>query len=347
MLRGGRWDFLPSSLTPPSSCPKQDTQFLAPDGRLLFSSVLRNDSGVYVCKALDLHTFEEFAASVDLMVNYLDVPTIFPAGPQEPAEGEDLLLNCSTSGSGPLKFQWQKKGTLIADGAVLNLTSITFEKMGNYTCVVTMPDFPGWVRSRHIFIAVRAKPQTVPLEQNLSVREGEVMKLTCSFYSVPQMNTSWSNSNGTVNTSKTENQYYSTLSILVTKEILKSGLNCTGENEFGSENQHFPLRLNTRVDPDKKTITQESKGVIIVAVIVCLLLFAVLGAVLYFLHKKGKLVCGRSGKQEITRPEAHKDEIVVEVKSDKLPEEAGLLQGANGEKRSPSDQGEKYIDLRN
>ncbi|XP_013930607.1 PREDICTED: cell surface glycoprotein MUC18-like, partial [Thamnophis sirtalis] len=69
----------------------EDTQFLAPDGRLLFSSVLRNDSGVYVCKALDLHTFEEFAASVDLMVNYLDVPTIFPAGPQEPAEGEDLL----------------------------------------------------------------------------------------------------------------------------------------------------------------------------------------------------------------------------------------------------------------
>lgn len=44
---------------------------------------------------------------------------------------------------------------------------------------------------------------------------------------------------------------------------------------------------------------QESKGVIIVAVIVCLLLFAVLGAVLYFLHKKGKLACGRSGKQEM------------------------------------------------
>ncbi|XP_070808616.1 cell surface glycoprotein MUC18 isoform X1 [Pituophis catenifer annectens] len=318
----------------------EDSQYSSPDGKMLFPSVMRNDSGLYWCKALDLHTLEELIASVDLTVNYLDVPTIFPAGPQQPAEGEDLVLTCSTTGSGPLKFQWQKKGKLIADGAVLNLTFITYEKMGNYTCVVTMPDFPGWVRSRHIFIAVRAKPQKVHLEQNLGVREGEVVDLTCSFYSVPRMNISWSTSNATVHTSRRKNHYNSTLSVLVTKEILKSGLNCTGENELGSENQHFPLWLKTKEHPDKtETITQESKGVIIVAVIVCLLLFAVLGAVLYFLHKKGKLACGRSGKQEITRPEAHKDEIVVEVKSDKLPEEAGLLQGANGEKRSPGDQG--------
>ncbi|KAG8141580.1 hypothetical protein E2320_007184 [Naja naja] len=286
-------------------------------GKLFFPSVMRNDSGTYWCKALDLHTLEELVAFVELMVNYLDVPTIFSVGPQEPVEGEDLVLTCSTTGSGPLKYQWKKKGKLIGDGAVLNLTSITYEKMGNYTCVVTMPDFPGWVRSRHIIIAVRAKPQKVPVEQNLSVREGEV-----------------------VHTSRRKYHYNSTLSVLVTKEILTSGLNCTGENELGSENQHFPLWLKTKVHSEKpETRAQESKGVIIVAVIVFLLVFAVLGAVLYFLHKKGKLACGRSGKQEITRPEAHKDEIVVEVKSDKLPEEAGLLQGANGEKRSPGDQG--------
>ncbi|ETE68435.1 Cell surface glycoprotein MUC18, partial [Ophiophagus hannah] len=279
---------------------QEDTQYSPPDGKLFLPSVMRNDSGLYWCKALDLHTLEELIASVDLMVNF---------GPQEPVEGEDLVLTCSTTGSGPLKYQWKKKGKLIGDGAVLNLTSITYEKMGNYTCVVTMPDFPGWVRSRHIIIAVRAKPQKVPVEQNLSVREGEVLDLTCTFYSV--------------HTSRRKYHYNSTLSVLVTKEILTSGLNCT------------------------ETRAQESKGVIIVAVIVFLLVFAVLGAVLYFLHKKGKLACGRSGKQEITRPEAHKDEIVVEVKSDKLPEEAGLLQGANGEKRSPGDQGEKYIDLRN
>lgn len=44
---------------------------------------------------------------------------------------------------------------------------------------------------------------------------------------------------------------------------------------------------------------RESKGVIIVAVIVCILVLAVLGAVLYFLHKKGKIPCGRTGKQDM------------------------------------------------
>lgn len=39
-----------------------------------------------------------------------------------------------------------------------------------------------------------------------------------------------------------------------------------------------------------------------------------------------------------TKPEARKDKIVVEVKSDKLSEEAGLLQGANSEKRPAADQ---------
>lgn len=38
---------------------------------------------------------------------------------------------------------------------------------------------------------------------------------------------------------------------------------------------------------------------IIVAIIVCILVVAVLGSVIYFLHKKGKITCGRSGKQDM------------------------------------------------
>lgn len=50
---------------------------------------------------------------------------------------------------------------------------------------------------------------------------------------------------------------------------------------------------------EKKLPEPESKGVAIVAVTVCVLVLAVLGAVLYFFYKKGKLPCGRSGKQEM------------------------------------------------
>ena len=39
-----------------------------------------------------------------------------------------------------------------------------------------------------------------------------------------------------------------------------------------------------------------------------------------------------------TLPPSRKSEFVVEVKSDKRPEEMGLLQGSNGDKRAPGDQ---------
>ena len=39
--------------------------------------------------------------------------------------------------------------------------------------------------------------------------------------------------------------------------------------------------------------------VIIVAIIVAIAVVAVLSAVIYFLHKKGKIPCGRAGKQDV------------------------------------------------
>lgn len=59
------------------------------------------------------------------------------------------------------------------------------------------------------------------------------------------------------------------------------------------------MTLECRCGTEKKLTEPESKGVVIVAVTVCVLVLALLGAVLYFFHKKGKLPCGRSGKQEM------------------------------------------------
>lgn len=60
--------------------------------------------------------------------------------------------------------------------------------------------------------------------------------------------------------------------------------------------------------------------------------------------KPGALLGGASTVSKLsppspsTKPEARKDKNVVEVKSDKLAEEAGLLQGANGERGPAADQ---------
>nr|XP_020510621.1 cell surface glycoprotein MUC18 isoform X2 [Labrus bergylta] len=93
------------------------------------------------------------------------------------------------------------------------------------------------------------------------------------------------------------------------------------------------VKAETAIPPKK--IRKEGSGVIIAVIIICILLLAILGSVLYFLYKKGK-ICGRSGKQDLTKDKSNKDNIVVEMKSDNT-EEAVLL-GVNGEKQSPNEQ---------
>nr|XP_020510612.1 cell surface glycoprotein MUC18 isoform X1 [Labrus bergylta] len=100
------------------------------------------------------------------------------------------------------------------------------------------------------------------------------------------------------------------------------------------------VKAETAIPPKK--IRKEGSGVIIAVIIICILLLAILGSVLYFLYKKGK-ICGRSGKQDLTKDKSNKDNIVVEMKSDNT-EEAVLL-GVNGEKQSPNEQGGAYLDV--
>ncbi|KAL8173620.1 UNVERIFIED_CONTAM: hypothetical protein K2H54_010377 [Gekko kuhli] len=513
----------------------EDQALDASAGELTLEHVKKEDSGTYYCRVLNFESMSEMEANVSLSVNYIDAPTITPEHHEALKEGDSLQLACDAKGSKPLEFKWKKqKGKPVSRGKKLSLHNVTHETLGNYSCVVTMPEVAGLVQSKHVFVNVYSKPSLTGEMHQEYVQVNELISLSCIAVAVPKATILWTAPNGTSGHSHRNGHVNSTLQIRVTPELLKSGINCTAKNNFGLAEYHFSLQKrqdptppSTRIDdemsrfrlnetvatqfygwahegtagnitgkavgsyqttvpqtpgwgpkgtagevtekaagdnqtavtqtlgwgpestaagvtekavgfsqtattqtyrevlegtagnitekvvefnqtaatqtparvptgtaaniteealgfnqtvatqtygglpegtaaenttdvglnqttaPQNHTVVQngtagndtetekearESKGIIIVAVVVGILVIAVLGAVLYFLHKKGKLPCGRSGKQEITRPEAHKDEIVVEVKSDKLPEEAGLLQGANGEKKSAGDQ---------
>ncbi|GAA6082104.1 cell surface glycoprotein MUC18 isoform X3 [Tachysurus ichikawai] len=100
----------------------------------------------------------------------------------------------------------------------------------------------------------------------------------------------------------------------------------------------FPSTVSGTIRPCLTDI--DNSGVMIVIIIISLLLVAILGSVLYFLYKKGKLPCGHSGKQEITKETTNKDNIVVEMKAEKTEktEKSVLLKGVNGNNKPPSDQ---------
>ncbi|XP_037738365.1 cell surface glycoprotein MUC18 isoform X4 [Chelonia mydas] len=338
----------------------EEKDLTSSNGVLILRKVKKEDSGRYLCRTFDLDSMASLEATAELSVNYLEGLKITPEGPIQLQQGEGLALTCDARGSKPLELRWkkEKKGKLLGHGKQLKLSNVTLESSGNYSCEVAVAGVPGLSRSKQVYVAVHAKPQISPRDSLVPVKQNELVTLMCRATALPEPTITWS-INGTVQNHIDHHRVISNLTVQVTPELLQSGVTCMATNKLGTSSLHITLQLrttptspppigNTTAEPIKKEQkTQESKGVIIVAVIVCILVIAVLGAVLYFLHKKGKIPCNRTGKQDITRPDARKDEIVVEVKSDKLPEEAGLLQGANSEKRPAGDQAEKYIDLRN
>ncbi|XP_030361158.1 cell surface glycoprotein MUC18 isoform X2 [Strigops habroptila] len=307
-------------------------------GVLNLHDVNKSSSGLYRCQTLDLDDMRQLEKDVELVVNYIEGVRVKMEPPSPLQEGDSVRLSCNAHSPLSLDYQWRdEKGRKVAEGNQLFLSNLTFETSSNFSCKVMAPSVPGLEQSKQVAVAVQGKPRIVAISSPLYVRQDEVVNLTCKAIAFPRPSVHW-NVNGTAH-EYVENQHIaSNLTVRVNHDLLRAGAMCRVSNALGVSEKHIQL-LDQKIP--------QSKGVIIVAIIVCILVVAVLGAVIYFLHKKGKIPCGRAGKQDITRPEAHKDKIVVEVKSDKLSEEAGLLQGANGEKRSAADQSEKYIDLRN
>ncbi|NWW13996.1 MUC18 protein, partial [Oreocharis arfaki] len=307
-----------SSLTEPDS------------GVLTLRDVDKSSSGTYRCQSLDLDDMTQKDEDVDLFVNYIEGVRVKIEPSSTPREGDSVKLSCDARSPVALNYQWRNgKGKKVADGNELLLSNLTFETSDTFSCKVMAPSVPGLEQSEQVSVAVEGKPRIVAISSPLYVRQDEVINLTCKAIAFPRPTVQWS-TNGTAHEYVDNKHITSNLTVRVSPDLLQAGVMCSVSNKLGVSEKHIQL-------VDQKS-TAESQGVIIVAIIVAILVVAVLGAVIYFLHKKGKIPCGRAGKQDITKPEARKDKIVVEVKSDKLSEEAGLLQGANGEKRAAADQ---------
>ncbi|KAA8586549.1 hypothetical protein FQN60_000385, partial [Etheostoma spectabile] len=236
-------------------------------------------------------------------------------------EGDTVELRCQGDGNPPPVFIFNREQELDVDlesnhGNVLMLSPVTRKDSGIYQC---------------------RGPQLVGVEQEVQLEEatGRMVNLSCEVQGHPLPSLSWTiigsqNWHEVVNKAN-EHIIHSVVSVKVTSDT--SAL-CNASNDLGTEVKAFSIRAT------------EGSGVIIVVIILCLLLLAVLGSVLYFLHKKGKIPCGRSGKQEIstflpvssTKEKTTKDDIVVEMKTNTKNEEAVLLKAVNGDKKGPSDQ---------
>lgn len=335
------------------------------NGILVLEAVQKKHSGLYQCHGLDLETLVSLQSDPqELLVNYVSDVRVSPAAP-ESQEGSNLTLTCEAESNQVPEFQWlrEKTGKVLEKGPVLQLHNLKREAGGSYRCMASVSSVPGLNRTQLVNVTILGPPWMALKERKMWVQENAMLNLSCEASGNPRPTISWNVKGMASEQDQDPQSVLSILNVLVTPELLETGAECMASNSLGKNTTIIFLELDSNrtglntstVNPharanststEKKLPKPESKGVVIVAVTVCVLVLAVLGALLYFFYKKGKLPCGRSGKQEITLPPSRKSEFVVEVKSDKLPEEMGLLQGSNGDKRAPGDQGEKYIDLR-
>ncbi|XP_039677462.1 melanoma cell adhesion molecule b isoform X6 [Perca fluviatilis] len=343
---------------------------------LVMDNVTRHQSGVYKCTSTDTDTFEEISENTTVFVNYLDPAVLVPEDTVVVDQGEELTATCNALSSLQTQTVWIKNGVKISVGHSLSLKNNTFETAGTYMCVVTVPEIEGMETNGTLTVYVQGRPYILtPEYTEIEASYEETVNLNCDVRGFPAPSIIWTTSDGknleTTSQMKTEEGVTSVVSVTVTNDITAF---CNASNEFGTDVLAFNITaiihtttpattttissvsvIHTTTPATTTTISSVSagtpkakikpagsRGFIIAVIIICILLLAILGSVLYFLYKKGK-ICGRSGKQDLTKDKSSKDNIVVEMKSDNT-EEAVLL-GVNGEKQPPNDQSGEYLDV--
>ncbi|XP_043973927.1 basal cell adhesion molecule isoform X2 [Gambusia affinis] len=300
---------------PPFDFTKDKKQLPGADGFLTLMNVKRTDSAEYTCSAFDAENYKEESNTMFLDVNYIDEMSVTPSGNQIIDLGKQVQWQCKTKASKNHTVLWKKGSTVLSQDGILSIVSVGYKDAGEYVCVGAVPEVPGLTAQAIVKLTVKGKPEIETPVVGEVEQEGAEVTLKCSANGFPKPQFTWSAS-GRESISVEDNKVVSSLTLFTTPEIMKSGVKCEVSNEFGKDTKDFPVAL-------KRAETQRTgSSTVVVAVVVCVLLLLLLVALFYCLSKK-TTICGNKDKKETAT--AQVNNIVVEMKTEKANEEAGLL----------------------
>ncbi|XP_032374570.1 basal cell adhesion molecule isoform X5 [Etheostoma spectabile] len=285
---------------------------------LILKSVKRTDGGVYKCTATDFDNLEaDLSGTITLTVNYIDPVSVSPAQPQVVILGDKVEWQCKTKASAGHTIQWKKGSEVLSQDGTLSLQNVSYDKAGEYMCVGAVPSVPGLTAQASVNLTVKGKPMIdTPAVEEVG-KEGDMVTLKCSAYGSPAPQFTWKPS-GKESVLLEGNKVVSTVTLQATAAVMKDGATCEVSNQYGTDSKTFVVSLKRA---DKQ---QGGSSGVVIAVVVCVLLLLLMVALIYFLNKKSKLPCSKKDKKEVASGEVNSD-IVVEMKTDKANEEAGLL----------------------
>ncbi|XP_005455319.1 basal cell adhesion molecule isoform X3 [Oreochromis niloticus] len=290
------------------------------DGLLILKSVKRSDAAQYKCTALDFEIDFVLEKTINLTVDYIDPVNVTPAESKVVMLGDKATWQCKTKASRVHTVQWKKGSEVLSQNGTLSIQNVSYQNAGEYVCVGAVPSVPGLMSQASVNLTVKGKPVIDPPAPVRVGKEGDKVTLMCVAYSLTSPDFTWKPSGGEQSIMVEGNKWVSTLTLKTTADIINNGVTCKVNNEHGTDSMAFPLSL--------EQAGQGGSSAVVIAVVVCVLLLLLLVGLLYCLSKNNKLSCSKKDTKEVNSGMTNSS-VVVELKTDKLNEEDGLLNKKN------------------
>ncbi|XP_060726640.1 carcinoembryonic antigen-related cell adhesion molecule 5-like [Tachysurus vachellii] len=272
---------------------------------LTITSVIRGDTGTYVCEAYNSINRNRSLPS-SLIIYYGPENVAAAADPEKPfySSGSNLKLNCSAESRPAAKFQWALNGRELSEmGQELKLNNIQINQTGNYTCIVHNTQTLQYSVSEPISINILVPVSNVAIIPSLKeVELNSTVSFVCSA-SGSSLSFIWLNGSSAVTTGErvqlTDNNRNLTITSVIRGDT--GPYECEAYNSV-SRKKSLPFSLTIKINDsgdDGRVVGSLSAGAIAGIVIGVLLgVAAIAGLIFYLVRDKKTSETNSSGNRQ-------------------------------------------------
>uniref|UniRef100_A0A8C4R2U6 Ig-like domain-containing protein n=1 Tax=Eptatretus burgeri TaxID=7764 RepID=A0A8C4R2U6_EPTBU len=157
--------------------------------------------------------------------------------------GDNVVVTCLTTGSGPVNFFWTKDHARFSDGTNLQLDHVNLDTAGQYSCIAYLVASRNISKTQSIDIHVFGPPTLGVAEELITVYYFiKQIRLSCRAVANPKPTIMWS-TNGTVKLLFKKEQHLVISNLVVKQEAISGNtIKCEARNPHGAATKLFRLR---------------------------------------------------------------------------------------------------------